>query len=117
MKIVLCRQVPYIYEFLFIIVTHLSCSFLRIVNNSSIHRLKFGFLNIFIAPIAFSSFTTLNVIYLRISVCEVVFLFMILNMCISYPIFIDKSSGLKIKKRRTIIKKNIQETILPDHSH
>ena len=46
----------------------LSRSFLRIVRRSSIHRLQLGFVNVFIAPIGFSCFTNLNVMYLRKSV-------------------------------------------------
>ena len=61
-------------EFLFIIVTRLSRSFLRIVKSSCIHRLQFAFVNIFVATIGFSCFITLNVIYLRRSVHDVVVL-------------------------------------------
>ena len=50
---------------MFIIVTRLSHTFLRIVTHYSIHRLQFGLVNVFIAPIGFSCFTTLNIIYLR----------------------------------------------------
>ena len=73
-KQVLCWQAPYISEFLFIIVTRLSRSFLRIVRRSSIHRLQLGFLNVFIAPIGFICFTTLNVMYLRKSLRDLVLL-------------------------------------------
>ena len=73
-KHVLCRQALYISEFLFIIMTCLSHSFLRIVKRSSIHWLKLNLLNIFIAPIGLSCFTTLNVMYLRKSVRDVVVL-------------------------------------------
>ena len=45
---------------------------LRINKRSSIHRLQFGFISVFIAPIGFSCFTTLNVIYLRRYVGDVV---------------------------------------------
>ena len=73
-KHVLCRQAPYISEFLFMIVTRLSRIFLRIARRSSIHRLQLGFVNVFIAPIWFICFTTLNVMYLRKSVRDVVVL-------------------------------------------
>ena len=56
------------------IVTRLSRSFLKIIRRSSIHRLQLGFVNVFIAPIEFNCFTTLNVMYLRKSVCGVVVL-------------------------------------------
>ena len=59
-KVVLCRKEPYIFEFLFITVTRLSRIFLRIVKRYSIHRLQLGFVNVFIAPIRFSYFTTLT---------------------------------------------------------
>ena len=59
---------------MFIIATSLSRSFLRIVKHSSIHRLQFDFVNIFIGPISFSSFNTLDVIYLRRYVRDVVVL-------------------------------------------
>ena len=39
--------------------------FLRIVKCSSVNRLQFSLVNVFISPIGFSCFTTLNVIYLR----------------------------------------------------
>ena len=45
--------------------THLSRSFLRIVKHSSIHRLQFDLVNVFIVTIGFICFTTLNVINLR----------------------------------------------------
>ena len=45
---------------------------LNIVKRFSIHRLQFGFVNVFILPIGFSCFTTLNAIYLCIYVCDVV---------------------------------------------
>ena len=73
-KQVLCWQAPYISQFLFMIVTRLSRSFLRIIKCSSIHRLQLGFVNFFIAPIRFSCLTTLNVMYLRNSVRDVVVL-------------------------------------------
>ena len=59
-------------EFIFITVSRLSCRFLRIVRRSSIHRLKFGFVKIFFTPIGFICFTTLNAIYLRRYVRDVV---------------------------------------------
>ena len=71
-KGVLCRQAPFIFDFLFIIVTRFSHIFLRIVNRSSIHWLQFGFVDVFIVPIGCSCFTTLNVIYLHKSVRGVV---------------------------------------------
>ena len=71
-KVVLCWQAPYISELLFIIVTRLSRSFLRIVKRSSIYRLQFGLVNVFIVKIVFSWFATLNFIYLRRSVRDVV---------------------------------------------
>ena len=73
-KQVLCRQAPYISEFLFMIVMRLPRSFLRILRRSSIHILQLGFVNVFIAPIGFRCFTTLNVMYLRKSVRDVVVL-------------------------------------------
>ena len=56
------------------IVTRLSCRFLRIVKCSSINRLQLGFVNVVIAAIRFSYFTTLNVIYLRRPVRDAVVL-------------------------------------------
>ena len=64
-KFVLCRKAPYISEFLFMIVTRFSRSFLRIVRRFSIHILQLGFVNVFIAPIGFSCFTTTPRTYLR----------------------------------------------------
>ena len=71
-KVVLWQQAPYISEFLFLIVTRLSRSFLRIVKPSSIHMLQFDLVNIFIVSIGFICFTTLNVTHLRRSVRDVV---------------------------------------------
>ena len=71
-KVIFCWQASYISKFLFIIVTRLSRSFLRIVKRYSIHRLQFGFINTFIVPIRFICFTTLNVIFLRRSVRSIV---------------------------------------------
>ena len=59
---------------MFITVTRFSCSIFRIVKRSCIHKLQLGFVNVFIAPIVFISFSTLNVIHLRSSVCDVVLL-------------------------------------------
>ena len=64
-KVIFFRKDLYISDFLFITVTRLSCSCFRIIKHSSILRLQLGFINCFIAPIGFSCFTTLNVIYLR----------------------------------------------------
>ena len=82
-KQVLCRQAPYISEFLFMIVTRLSRIFLSIVRRSSIHRLQLGFVNAFIVPIGFGCFTTLNVMYLRKSVRDVV----VLKCCLKCHMF------------------------------
>ena len=48
--------------------------FFRVVKRSCIHKLQLGFVNVFIAPIGFSCFSTLNVIHLRSSVRDVVLL-------------------------------------------
>ena len=50
------------------------CMTFRIVKRSCIHKLQLGFVNVFIAPIVFSCFSTLNVIHLRCSVRNVVLL-------------------------------------------
>ena len=57
-------------------VTYLFKDFKR----SSIHRLQLGFVNVFIASIGFCSFTTLNVMYLRRSVRDVV----VLKCCLKW---------------------------------
>ena len=72
-KVVLCRKVSYISKLLFISATHLSRRFLRIFKFSSIHRLKLGFLNYFIAPIGLIWFTISNSINLRKSVSDVLY--------------------------------------------
>ena len=72
MVIFLCRQALYISKFLFIIVTCLSRSILRINKHSSIHTLQLGFVNISISPIGFRCFTTLNFMYLCRSIRDVV---------------------------------------------
>ena len=72
--IVLCQQAPEISKILLLIVTCLSRSFLRIVKFSSIHRLLLCVVNVYIASIRFSCFTTLNVIYLCRSLHDVVLL-------------------------------------------
>ena len=72
MEVVFCWQAQYINNFLFMTVNNLFRSFLRIIIRSSVHRLQLGFVNVFDAPIVFRCFTTFNVIYLCISVREVV---------------------------------------------
>ena len=69
------------------IVTRLSCIFLRIVKRSSKHRFQLGFGNVLIAPIGFICFTYLNVIYLRRSVRDVV----VLKVC---PKWAENESNL-----------------------
>ena len=71
-KVVLFREAPYISEFLFITMTRLSHLYFRVVKRSSIHKLQLGFVNVYIAPIGFSCFTTLNIMYFCRSVCDVV---------------------------------------------
>ena len=44
----------------------------RTVEGSYIHRLQVGFIIVFIVPVGFSYFTTLNVMYLRRSVHDIV---------------------------------------------
>ena len=56
---------------MFITVTYLLRSLQRIVKRSCIYILQLVFVNIFIAPIWFICFTTMNVIYLRRSVRDV----------------------------------------------
>ena len=53
---------------------------LRILKRSSIHRLQLGFVIVFIAPIGFSCFNTLNDIHFRISVRDVV----VLKCCLEW---------------------------------
>ena len=48
--------------------------FLRIVNRTSIHILQLVFINVFVVPIGFGCVNTLNTIYLRRLVCDVVLL-------------------------------------------
>ena len=79
-KVFLYRKALYISQLLFVIVTRLSHSIFRIVKRSYIHKLQLGFVNIFIAPIRFSCFTTLNVMYLSRSVHAVV----VLNCCYTW---------------------------------
>ena len=64
-KVVLWWQTPYKYEIFFIIVTHLSRIFLRIVKSSSMHRLQLGFINYCIDKIVPIWFNTLNIMHLR----------------------------------------------------
>ena len=61
-KVVLCQRDPYIYEVLFITMTGLSNSFLRIVKHSSMHKLQLGFVNVFIVTIGCICNTTLDMI-------------------------------------------------------
>ena len=56
----LCWQAQYIFNFLFVSVTFLSRSFLRIVKRSSIHGVKSGFEYDLIDPIVLECFTTFN---------------------------------------------------------
>ena len=64
-KVVLFWQALYINKLLFITVTRLSRSLLKTVKRSSIHRLQLGFIKVFFASVGFGYLTTLNVIYLR----------------------------------------------------
>ena len=59
---------------MFITVTRFSHSIYRIVKRSCIHKLQSGFVHVFITPIRFSCFITLNVIHLHSSVCDLVLL-------------------------------------------
>ena len=72
LKVILCRQAPYIFELFFMTVMRLSHGFLRIVKRSSVNRLQLGFVNVFIVNTMFRCLTDLNIIYLRRSVHDIV---------------------------------------------
>ena len=63
-----------VYKFWFIIVTHYSRSFFRIVRLSSIYMLQLGLVNVFIEPIILSCFNNMNYMHLHRYVCHVEYL-------------------------------------------
>ena len=73
-KVFFCQQVLYISKILFISVTRLSHRVLSRVKRSFIHRLKLGSGNDFNDTIGLRYFTTWNVIQLRKSVRDIVYL-------------------------------------------